>query len=162
MENCLQCRISLISQVSGIIRIYGKRLDLQNRISRIPGRNWSEYAVRLKTVTVALVPWPAMKSMWIFCMDISLSDTLDRRKCSSWSVTVPGHRFHRQKRRQMISEFCFLRDIWVRVHRHSIRKVRMKWEMARQSWCCRAPGFRMKWQKLQNLMIPGDFFHGLQ
>ena len=39
MENCLQCRISLISQVSGIIRIYGKRLDLQNRISRIPGRN---------------------------------------------------------------------------------------------------------------------------
>ena len=39
MENCLQCRISLISQASGIIRIYGKRLDLQNRISRIPGRN---------------------------------------------------------------------------------------------------------------------------
>lgn len=38
-ENCLQCRISLISQASGIIRIYGKRLDLQNRISRIPGRN---------------------------------------------------------------------------------------------------------------------------
>ena len=29
----------LISQASGIIRIYGKRLDLQNRISRIPGRN---------------------------------------------------------------------------------------------------------------------------
>ena len=35
----LQCRISLISQASGIIRIYGKRLDLQNGISRIPGRN---------------------------------------------------------------------------------------------------------------------------
>ena len=31
-----------------------------------------------------------------------------------------------------------------KVHRHSIRKVRMKWEMARQSWCCKAPGFRMK------------------
>lgn len=39
VKNCLQCRISLISQASGIIRIYGKRLDLQNRISRIPGRN---------------------------------------------------------------------------------------------------------------------------
>ena len=35
----LAMRISLISQASGIIRIYGKRLDLQNRISRIPGRN---------------------------------------------------------------------------------------------------------------------------
>ena len=39
MENCLQCRISLISQASGTIRIYGKKPDLQNRISRIPGRN---------------------------------------------------------------------------------------------------------------------------
>ena len=52
MENCLQCRISLISQASGIIRIYGKSAGLTEQDPGYLGET-DQYAVRLKTVTVA-------------------------------------------------------------------------------------------------------------